>query len=294
MIPSARCICLKERRLVDRLRVLIHPSHVTRHVTDPEAQLGFDFEMESNAAAAPSSPLPAASENFDSVHRPARSRSAIRARTAVLFSRLQEMGLRNVDALELMRTRTVMVSLIGRTLRVNEGYADAPDSVLRAIVTFATSRSRSARATAKEAILSHDVERVPISRRVERSRPGDDAIVQRLRAAHREFNHHFFGGQLGIIPIRLSGKMATRLGHFDPGTRFLKPEIVMSRRHVMRHGWREALHTLLHEMVHQWQHESGIPVDHGTEFRRKAREVGITPAARRGLMAPEVKRSRSA
>jgi hypothetical protein len=40
-------------------------------------------------------------------------------------------------------------------------------------------------------------------------------------------------------------------------------------------------HTLLHEMVHQWQAENGLPVDHRGGFRRKAREVGILPAARR-------------
>src|SRR5262245_55469228 len=72
--------------------------------------------------------------------RPARGRSATRARTAVLFSRLQDMGLRGIDTLVLMRTRTVMVSHIGRTLRVNEGYAEAPDRVLLAIVAFATAR----------------------------------------------------------------------------------------------------------------------------------------------------------
>jgi hypothetical protein len=41
----------------------------------------------------------------------------------------------------------------------------------------------------------------------------------------------------------------------------------------------EVLDTLLHEMVHQWQDETGRPVDHGREFRRKAREVGIEPTA---------------
>jgi hypothetical protein len=67
---------------------------------------------------------------------------------------------------------------------------------------------------------------------------------------------------------------------------------VLSRRHVQKHGWREALHTLLHEMVHQWQHEAGHPVDHGAAFRRKAREVGITPAARREVapLAPPARR----
>jgi len=58
-------------------------------------------------------------------------------------------------------------------------------------------------------------------------------------------------------------------------------EIVVSRRHIRRHGWEEALHTLLHEMVHQWQDEQGFAIDHGSSFRAKAREVGITPSARR-------------
>jgi hypothetical protein len=201
----------------------------------------------------------------------------------VLLSRLLDMGLKNVDALVLMRTRTVMVSLIGRTLRINEGYADAPESVLRAIVQFATARTRSARNAAKDVILSYEVDRAPASKRPERARPGDESIIVRLRAAHRELNVQHFGGTLSEIPIRLSGKMATRLGHFDPGSRRVPAEIVLSRRHVTRHGWREAMHTLLHEMVHQWQHETGIPVDHGREFRRKATEVGITAAARRDL-----------
>ena len=34
-------------------------------------------------------------------------------------------------------------------------------------------------------------------------------------------------------------------------------EIAISRTHIRRHGWDEALHTLLHEMVHQWQAETG-------------------------------------
>jgi hypothetical protein len=39
----------------------------------------------------------------------------------------------------------------------------------------------------------------------------------------------------------------------------------------------------LHEMVHQWQAETGLPVDHGASFRRKAREVGVLPGAKRAL-----------
>ena len=212
-----------------------------------------------------------------------RGRAAVRARTAVLFSRLQELGLRGIDSLVLMRTRTVMVSLIGQTLRVHEGYADAPEPVLRAIVTFATARHRATRAAARDEILKHEVERAPANRRVEPARPGDVALISSLMQAHREMNVRSFSGSLNEIPIRLSGRMATRLGHFDPGSRLTPPEIVMSRRHVVKHGWKEAMHTLLHEMVHQWQHETGQPVDHLAGFRKKCREVGITPAARRDV-----------
>ncbi|MBL0172760.1 MAG: SprT-like domain-containing protein [Gemmatimonadaceae bacterium] len=275
------------------------------------AQLGFDFSDTTGVAA--SSPSPVEQQPLVSLlslgsvptetvgptvepsrDRPARGRSATRARTAVLFSRLQDLGLRGVETLVLMRTRTVMVSLIGRTLRVNEGYAEAPEPVLRAIVTFATSRTKVARATARDAILQFEIDRAPAPRRVEPPRPGDLALMAQLSEAHRQLNAQHFQGALTTIPIRLSGRMATRLGHFDPGSKHVVSEIVLSRQHVVKHGWREAMHTLLHEMVHQWQHETGAPVDHLAGFRKKAREVGITPAARRDVVPLERRRRRSA
>jgi hypothetical protein len=274
-----------------------------------EMQLGlFGFEeapspapaSASPASASPAAPVAAAPSSPALVvntppreepdERRAIGRTAIRARTAVLFSRLQEMGLRGVETLVLMRTRTVMVSLIGRTLRVHEGYAEAPESVLRAIVAFAVARNKTERAAAKEVILAHDVERAPAARREEPARPGDVALIAQLTEAHRQLNAEWFSNALRAIPIRLSGRMATRLGHFDPGSRHTPSEIVMSRKHIAKHGWREGMHTLLHEMVHQWQHETGRPVDHGTDFRAKCREVGITPAARRDVTPLERKR----
>lgn len=254
-------------------------------------QLGFDFfggATPASPAVTPPSTMcgpaaepPALRDAGD--ERPARGKTATRARTAVLFSRLQELGLRGVDELVLMRTRSVMVSLIGRTLRVHEEYAEAPESVLRAIVAFAIARTKSERTAARDVILSHDVERAPAARRQEPPRPGDLAIIAQLTEAHRQLNVQWFGGVLRALPVRLSGRMATRLGHFDPGSRHAPSEIVLSRRHIARDGWREAMHTLLHEMVHQWQHETGRSVDHGAEFRMKASEVGITPAARRDV-----------
>lgn len=272
-------------------------------------QLGFDFGDTTGVvdsptptlAAAPPAPMssllsvavvPRADQEPPREKR-SRGRAATRARTAVLFSRLQEMGLRGVESLVLMRTRTVMVSLIGRTLRVNEGYADAPESVLRAIVTFATARTKPARAAARDEILKFEIDRPPAPRREEVPRPGDLALIAQLTEAHRQLNAQHFASTLTTVPIRLSGRMATRLAHYDPGSKHVPSEIVMSRKHVVRHGWREAMHTLLHEMVHQWQHESGATLDHGPGFRKKAKEVGITPAARRDVMPLERRKRRS-
>lgn len=272
-------------------------------------QLGFDFgagplssgpsPVTSNAvapsAAAPSLLSPSTPAIGSPVRgdRPARGRSATRARTAVLFSRLQDMGLRGVESLVLMRTRTVMVSLIGRTLRVNEGYAEAPEAVLRAIVTFATARTKAARLAARDEILAHEIDRPPAPRRVEPPRPGDLALIAQLTEAHRQLNAQHFDSALTAVPIRLSGRMATRLAHYDPGSKHVAAEIVMSRKHVVKHGWKEAMHTLLHEMVHQWQHETGAPVDHGAGFRKKAKAVGIAPSARRDVMPLERRRRRA-
>jgi hypothetical protein len=120
--------------------------------------------------------------------------------------------------------------------------------------------------------------------RRERPRPGDLLLLHRLSQAHERFNGEHFGGALGSLPIRLSSRMRTRLGELSVEVRTGRPmEIAISRRHIARHAWAEVEHTLLHEMVHQWQAETGLPVDHGPTFRRKARQVGVLPGAKRNL-----------
>jgi hypothetical protein len=124
--------------------------------------------------------------------------------------------------------------------------------------------------------------------RPKRARRSDDSrIIRELTNAHRTLNASKFGGELSAIPIRVSGRMKSRLGHYSlRGQKRHPAEIVISRRHIRRHGWEEAIQTLLHEMVHQWQDESGRPVDHGPEFRAKSRSVGITPRATRRVTQP--------
>jgi hypothetical protein len=203
--------------------------------------------------------------------------------------RLQELGLRHVDGIITHTNRTVMLSLHRRVLRIHRGYSYAPDCVLKAIIRFLNPRiPRVLRRAAEREFLRFPVEEhapsAPPTGARERARPGDVRLLHRLETLHRELNVKYFNGQLGEIAIRLSARMRRRLGELSVDIRTGRPlELSISRRHIARHPWSEVEHTLLHEMVHQWQAESGVPVDHRATFRRKAREVGVLPAAKRTI-----------
>jgi hypothetical protein len=202
-----------------------------------------------------------------------------------LLARLRQLGLARIARCRLTRNRNVMVSFRGRDLRVHEGYLSAPEDVHRAIVAFVEGRTRAERRVAQRRIVSFRIEtpagspKTP-SRR-EHTRPEDRPLADKLTQWHTKLNADHFGGALKAIPVRVSRRMRSRLGHYSAANATDGGEIAISWRHLRRHGWDEALHTLLHEMVHQWQDESGHPLDHGRLFRAKAREVGIQAAAKR-------------
>ena len=199
---------------------------------------------------------------------------------------LRQLGLKRITRVRLTRNRTVMVSYAGGELRANAGYLDAPEAVLRAIVGFVEGRTRADRRAAQRVIIAFPfVQRAPArAERRERTHPDDVAMVEQLDAWHHRYNTRHFEGRLKPAPIRVSRRMKSRLGHYSPEVHGLPTEIAISRSHIRRHGWTEALHTLLHEMVHQWQDETGRAIDHGSAFRAKCREVGIAPYARRSLV----------
>jgi hypothetical protein len=206
-----------------------------------------------------------------------------------LLTRLRTYGLNGIKSVRLTANRAVMVSFSGSELRINKGYLSAPEDVLRAIVTFVQGRTKAERRAAQKVILTHPVaaaHRAPV-RRPGRAHPQDSVTLRELAYWHQEYNLRYFGGTLAQIPIKLSGRMRSRLGQYTTATPYGEPaEITISRSHIRKHGWSEALHTLLHEMVHQWQAESGLPIDHGPMFRDKAVAVGIAPQARRELRSP--------
>lgn len=205
-----------------------------------------------------------------------------------LFARFRAFGLRRMTALRLTRNRNVMVSFRGAELRVHRGYLDAPDDVLQAIVVFVEGRTRAERLRAKRRLLDFPIRCDDLAprRSRERTHPDDERAAERLTEWHARYNAELFGAELRAIRVRVSRRMRARLGHYIAATTAGEPaEIAISRRHLRRHGWEEALQTLLHEMVHQWQDERGMPIDHGRAFRQKARELGISPYARRIVAA---------
>ena len=208
-----------------------------------------------------------------------------------LLARLRALGLKRIARCRLTRNRNVMVSFRGDELRVHEGYLSAPAEVYRAIVVFVEGRTRAERRAARGQIVSHVVETPRGPSRREHTRPEDEPMAAKLTIWHERYNAEHFDGTLRAIPVRVSRRMKSRLGHYSAATRGEQGEIAISWRHLRRHGWTEALHTLLHEMVHQWQDETGRPIDHGRAFRAKAREVGIAAAAKRapGPLAPVTK-----
>lgn len=219
----------------------------------------------------------------------------------LLARRLELLGLSRPRALRVTDNRSVMVSLSPRgVLSIHRGYARAPDRVLRAVVRFlAPGTTRAMRRAAEHEILSFRPEvhaaGPPRRRRsADRPRAGDAEKGEQLGQLFALYNRRHFGGALPAVPIRISGRMRTRLAQLCLRHRTGEPyEITMSRSHIDRHGWPETGHTLLHEMVHLWQHATGRPVDHGPAFRRKAEEIGVAASARR-VIGPGGRRGRAA
>jgi hypothetical protein len=204
-----------------------------------------------------------------------------------LRARLRRLGLGSQYRVRLTTNRTVVVSYSGGELRIHNSFLGAGEEVWNAIITFVHGRNRLARREARRTILEFPVARPAEAprkrRRPERTHPADFPFIRELSRMHAVYNGERFDGMLRAVPIRISRRMKSRLGHYSPAIDGLEPEIVVSRRHIRRDGWEEALHTLLHEMVHQWQDEQGFVVDHGSSFRAKARAVGIAPLACRAV-----------
>jgi hypothetical protein len=201
-----------------------------------------------------------------------------------LHERLRELGLRRIERVRLTQNSTVMVSFGDGVLRVHEGFLEAPEGVHRAIVAFVEGRTRAQRRDAQRVLITHPIKVAKRARRRTTMHPDDQPLAERIAEWHARYNEQHFACTLKEVDVVVSRRMRSRLGHYGPASSPEgRAEIAISRRHIKRHGWTEALNTLLHEMVHQWQDESSHVIDHGSDFRRKARELGITARAKRAV-----------
>lgn len=199
-----------------------------------------------------------------------------------LLGTLRSLGLQHVRTLVLTRNRSVVVSLKGFELRLHEGFCAAPRELHAQIVRFVMGKKPWEKQAARQAILAFPLPKhTKPPRAPERTHPEDEPLAERLAEWHTRLNGERFGAKLQQIPIRISRRMLRRLGHYAPDVVGGGAEIAISARHLRRDGFASAVETLLHEMVHQWQHENGLPIDHGLDFRRKCREVGAVPRAKR-------------
>lgn len=184
------------------------------------------------------------------------------------------------------RNRRVMASVgdAGETLRLHETFRDAPDDILRSIGVVLTGRGRPGESAARERVRAFLQGRLPATPPAPRPRryrptPADRENLERLRAEFDAVNAAHFGGSLPTVPLRISGRMRRRNGHFSA-----HPLEIAISRHLCENGAAgEAERTLRHEMIHLHQYIAGRKPGHGKDFRRWAERLDVPPRASRSV-----------
>ncbi len=181
------------------------------------------------------------------------------------------------------RNRRVMASVgAGQTLRLHEAFAAAPVEVLAAVGGLLGGRGDgrdAARAAVRDYLAASAPTPRPPARRPTRPTPRDRGHLARLQAEFDAVNAEYFAGALPSVPLRISGRMRRRNGHFSANPL----EIAISRRLCEQGAAGEAERTLRHEMIHLHQYLSGRKPGHGRDFRAWAERLGITPRATRAV-----------
>lgn len=109
--------------------------------------------------------------------------------------------------------------------------------------------------------------------------PGQRAYV---RVLYRYFNHTRFHNELpDEVPVRLSSRMKSALGHMRPGEgpdgcRYVV-EIALNVDLMLAANGAERVDTLLHEMAHVADYLESGGRGHGRSWRAWARRVGCRP-----------------
>ncbi|MEJ2205863.1 MAG: SprT family zinc-dependent metalloprotease [Gemmatimonadota bacterium] len=213
---------------------------------------------------------------------------------------LVRRGARRLKKVSFRRNRSTIWSLTqdATVLNLHEAYRRAPAGVLDAFVTIVKARGRrtdAVRAATRSVREWQGLEPALSAVRKAHARAllgeegcgpsealhGCATAGQRryLRALYRYLNDTRFGGRLPKrLPIRLSSRMHTSLGHMVPavrpdGGRYVA-EIALNVDLMLPGNGAERLDTLLHEMAHVADYLTSGNYGHGSTWKAWARKVG--------------------
>lgn len=211
---------------------------------------------------------------------------------------LHQRGATRLERVAFRANRRTIWSLTrrGRVLNVHEAYREAPADLLDAFALLAreggvaSAESRRAARMVREwppleaALLRARARHA--ERRSRGHRPshccGTEEQRRYLRGVYRYLNRTRFGGRLPHdLPLRLSNRMKTALGHMRParapdGSRYVA-EIALNVDLLLEGNGPERIDTLLHEMAHAADYLESGHRGHGPSWRAWARRVGCRP-----------------
>lgn len=214
-------------------------------------------------------------------------------------SEIRRRGAGRVRSVTFRDNRSTLWSLTkgGTVLNVHSAYREAPADLLDAFATLA--REGGARSETSRRAAQHIREWPPVVAAMKmarlrfardgrrRGRSGSccatDAQRSYLRALFRYFNQTRFGGCLPAdIPVRLSRRMKSALGHMRPGEdpesgRFVA-EIALNVDLLLPGNGPERIDTLLHEMAHAADYLETGHRGHGPSWRSWAARAGCRPS----------------
>lgn len=224
-------------------------------------------------------------------------RGMLKAHTPETFrTALKRRGATRLERVTFRRNRSAVWSLTqrGTALNLHEAYRNAPSHILDAFAVIVrsggvgTSASRHAGTVVLDwPELGRSLEEVRSAHhRRRRRRPhrccGTEEQRDYLRSLYGYFNRTRFDGMLpDDIPLRLSNRMRSSLGHMMPGRhrnghRYVV-EIALNVDLLLSGNGAERVDTLLHEMAHAADYLISGECGHGPSWRAWARSVGCRP-----------------
>jgi SprT-like family len=207
---------------------------------------------------------------------------------------LQRRGAKRLSRVSFRRNRSIIWSLTqsGRVLNLHSAYGSASPELLDAFATLVREGGVRSRASRHAAAVIGEWPAVRQALQEARDMGKSGVIAgccatpeqsRYLRALYCYFNRTRFGGRLPEgIPVRLSSRMRTGLGHMLPGDeadgeRYVA-EVALNVDLMLPGNGAERIDTLLHEMAHVADYLYTGHRGHGATWRQWAIRVGCRPA----------------